>query len=98
MILAEGQAALFGAGALAEVADCGEIGGRRFLGSIDRLVVTHDRVLAVDFKSNRLVPDRAEEVPEGILRQMGAYAALLAQVYPGPAGRGRDPVDGSAPA
>ena len=42
-----------------------------------------DRVLAVDFKSNRVVPDRPEAVPEGILRQMGAYAAALAAVWPG---------------
>ena len=29
------------------------------------------------------VPDRPEGVPEGILRQMGAYAAMLAELYPG---------------
>ena len=53
------------------------------LGAIDRLVVREDEVLAVDFKSNAVVPARAEDTPEGILRQMGAYAAALAQVYPG---------------
>ena len=45
-------------------------------------MVGPDHVLAVDFKSNRVVPQRAADVPEGILRQMGAYAAALAQVYP----------------
>ncbi|MCB1359925.1 MAG: hypothetical protein KDJ96_01975, partial [Rhodobacteraceae bacterium] len=39
--------------------------------------------LAVDFKSNRQVPATAEQVPEGLLRQMGAYAHLLAGLYPG---------------
>jgi ATP-dependent helicase/nuclease subunit A len=73
---------LFGQDALTEAEVSGEIAGRRFLGSIDRLIVEDDRLLAVDFKSNRVVPDRAEDVPEGILRQMGAYAALLEQVYP----------------
>ena len=48
----------------------------------DRLIVTPERVLAVDFKSNRVVPDRPEDTPEGLLRQMGAYAAALKQVYP----------------
>ncbi len=40
-------------------------------------------MLAVDYKSNRVVPTRPEEVPEGLLRQMGAYAEALAQIYPG---------------
>jgi ATP-dependent helicase/nuclease subunit A len=29
-----------------------------------------------------VIPSRATEVPEGLLRQMGAYAAALAQIYP----------------
>ncbi|MFQ8431837.1 double-strand break repair helicase AddA [Amaricoccus sp. W119] len=55
---------------------------RRLLGRIDRLVIGPERVLAVDFKSNRGVPAVPEEVPEGILRQMGAYAAALALIWP----------------
>ena len=51
-------------------------------GTIDRLIVTNSDVLAIDFKSNTTVPSRAEDVPDGILRQMGAYAAMLEQVYP----------------
>ncbi|EGJ23020.1 UvrD-like DNA helicase [Cereibacter sphaeroides WS8N] len=69
--------------ALLEVAVTAEVAGRRLSGTIDRLVVEPDRVLAVDYKTNRVVPDRPEEVPEGILRQMGAYAEALAQIYPG---------------
>jgi ATP-dependent helicase/nuclease subunit A len=53
------------------------------LGVIDRLVVAPGKVLAADFKSNRLVPASPEAVPEGLLRQMGAYRAALAQVFPG---------------
>ena len=52
------------------------------LGTIDRLLIGPDRVLAVDYKSNRVVPKRAEDVPEGILRQMGAYAEALRQLHP----------------
>jgi ATP-dependent helicase/nuclease subunit A len=74
--------ALFAPDALAEVTSTGQLGSQRALGTIDRLTVTPDRVLAVDYKSNRLVPQSPEAVPEGILRQMGAYAALLAQIYP----------------
>ena len=69
--------------------------GRPAEGAIDRLVVGKATVLAVDFKSNRLVPDRPDEVPEAILRQMGAYAALLAQIWPGGAVQTAMLVDGN---
>ena len=79
-------APLFGPGALEEVAisaSLDALGGARVHGTIDRLVVEADRVLAVDFKTNAVVPDPPADVPDGLLRQMGAYAAALSQVYPG---------------
>lgn len=78
-------AAIFAEG-LAEVpisAALPELGGARILGRLDRLLVGPERVLAVDFKSNRAVPGEAGAVPEGILRQMGAYRAALRQIFPG---------------
>ena len=58
------------------------LGGRVVHGTVDLLSVTPDKVVVIDYKSNAIVPDRPEDVPEGILRQMGAYAAMLAEVYP----------------
>jgi len=77
-------APFFAPGTLAEVpisAGIEPVG--RIHGIIDRLLVTPDKVIAVDFKSNRTVPATPAEVPEGLLRQMGAYAAALAQIWPG---------------
>jgi ATP-dependent helicase/nuclease subunit A len=54
----------------------------RLHGVIDRLLVTDDAVIAVDFKTNRTVPASEEQMPEGLLRQMGAYHAMLAKIYP----------------
>jgi ATP-dependent helicase/nuclease subunit A len=76
---------IFGPQALAEVsvsAPLAELDGQRIHGTIDRLIVSDDHVLAVDFKTNASVPDRIEDVPDGLLRQMGAYAAALTQIYP----------------
>jgi len=73
---------LFSPGTLAEVAITACLGGRPLDGIIDRLLVLPDRVLAVDFKTNTVVPDGVADVPEGLLRQMGAYAAALAKIYP----------------
>ena len=51
-------------------------------GRIDRLIVSPTDVLAIDFKSNRIVPPTAEDTPLGILAQMGIYAAALADIFP----------------
>ncbi len=81
-----GMATLLGTGALSEVeltAPLDALGGRIVHGTIDRLLIEADRVLAIDYKSNAVIPARAEDVPDGILRQMGAYAAMLERIYPG---------------
>lgn len=83
---ASGLRDFFGPDALMEVpvsATIDALGGQRILGRIDRLLVRDTEVIALDFKSNREVPDCPENTPEGILRQMGAYSAALAKIYPG---------------
>ena len=77
---------LFNADTLSEVAISAQLeslGNRRIHGVIDRLIIQADHVLAVDFKTNAVVPPDPQTCPEGILRQMGAYAEALAQIYPG---------------
>uniref|UniRef100_UPI003565533E double-strand break repair helicase AddA n=1 Tax=Puniceibacterium confluentis TaxID=1958944 RepID=UPI003565533E len=76
-------APLFATDALIEVsltADVAPLG--RLHGVIDRLIIAPDRITAVDFKTNRTVPHSPEACPDGLLRQMGAYAAMLQSVYP----------------
>ncbi|MFV2003330.1 MAG: 3'-5' exonuclease, partial [Paracoccaceae bacterium] len=79
-------AQLFVAQAMCEVeitAEINQLDGARIRGAIDRLILSGDRVLAIDYKSNKIVPPVARDVPAGILRQMGAYLAALKSVYPG---------------
>jgi len=74
---------VFAPEALVEVPICGNLPGLGAVaGVIDRLLVEENRVTCVDFKSNAVVPASADGVPEGLLRQMGAYLALLRQIYP----------------
>ena len=76
---------LFGAETLAEVAVSAaipEMDNAVMDGIIDRLVVTPDRALIVDFKTNFVVPDAPEKTPDGILRQLGAYRSAVLQIYP----------------
>jgi len=55
---------------------------QQIYGIIDRLVVQEAAVWLVDFKSNAQVPERPAEVPLGLLRQMAAYAEVIARTYP----------------
>jgi ATP-dependent helicase/nuclease subunit A len=63
---------IFAPGSLAEAGFALPFRGRTLLGSIDRLVVGEAEVAVIDYKSNAVVPDHPEQVPEG---------------YPAPAGR-----------
>lgn len=76
---------LFGPDTLAEVdltASILALGDRQIMGTVDRLIVTDSRVLAVDYKTNATVPDSVSTVPDGLIRQMAAYHAALSQIYP----------------
>ena len=77
-------AAIFDAGSRAEVPFSAVIeGGIVVAGTVDRLLVTGDAVLVVDYKTGAQVPAHAEAVAPAYLRQMAAYAAALAVIFPG---------------
>lgn len=74
---------VFGVHSQAEVPIVGRVQGRAVSGQIDRLVVTPDQVLVVDFKTNRPPPRHVDAVAPAYLAQMAAYATLLQQLYKG---------------
>ncbi|URW76308.1 double-strand break repair helicase AddA [Sphingomonas donggukensis] len=73
---------LFGPDSLAEAPIAATVGGSVIAGTVDRLVVADDAVRVVDFKTGRRVPATAADIPPYHLRQMGAYAAALAVIFP----------------
>lgn len=73
---------IFSPDTLAEVPFTAPLGKSILQGTIDRLIVGPKAVQVIDFKSNMQVPPTPDQVPEGILRQMGAYVAALAAIYP----------------
>ncbi|MGY6551566.1 MAG: double-strand break repair helicase AddA [Erythrobacter sp.] len=75
-------AAIFGPDALAEVPLAAIIGGVVVSGTADRLLVTADEVVVVDFKTTRRPPGDAAAIPPATLRQMAAYVAALEAIYP----------------
>jgi len=74
--------ALFGPDALAEAPLAGVVNGVVVAGTVDRLLITPDSVLVVDFKTTRRAPSAQSRIPEAHLRQMAAYRAVLASIFP----------------
>ena len=79
-------APLFGPSSRAEVPLAGLVetaaGPQVISGQVDRLLVEDRTISLVDFKTQRPAPSTPESVPRYYLRQMAAYRALLAEIYP----------------
>ena len=75
-------APIWGPDAQAEVPVVGLIGGRALSGQIDRIVVTSERVLIVDYKTVRPPPRSEDEVAAVYLQQLASYRAALERIYP----------------
>jgi len=73
---------IFAANSMAEVPIIGEVEGKIISAKIDRLVIEPDRVIIVDYKTNRPAAQTLDEVPELYLKQLSAYKLLLAKMYP----------------
>ena len=76
-------APLFGPHGRAEQPLSGLVGGAVVSGIVDRMAVLPERVLLADYKTNRDAPARPEDTPVLYLRQMAAYRALVAAIFPG---------------
>ncbi|MFN0219083.1 MAG: double-strand break repair helicase AddA [Hyphomicrobium sp.] len=83
-------AALFGPGSRSEVAISASLPrprgagpALRLSGQIDRLAVTADSVLIIDYKTNRPPPHDVAGVADAYLFQLAAYILALREIYPG---------------
>jgi ATP-dependent helicase/nuclease subunit A len=80
-------AEIFAPGSRAEVPIVGRIprpGGEPIpvAGQVDRLVVSGDAVLIADYKSDRTVPEKLDDV-QPYVAQLALYRAVLMRIYPG---------------
>ena len=77
-------AALFGTDSLAEAPIAAVVGeGIVVSGTVDRLLVTPDRIQVVDFKTGRQAPATVADIPPYHARQMAAYVEALQVIFPG---------------
>jgi len=80
-------AEIFAPGSRAEVPIVGRIaragrGQILIAGQVDRLAVTGDTVLIADYKTDRIVPGKLDEVAPYVT-QLALYRAVLTSVFPG---------------
>lgn len=66
----------------AEVPIIGEIDGKIMSAKIDRLIVLENKVLIVDYKTNRPAARTTADVPPAYLKQMSDYKRLMQHIYP----------------
>ncbi|ARM86396.1 double-strand break repair helicase AddA type protein [Rhizobium sp. CIAT894] len=82
-----GLQAVLGTQAQPEVSIMGTLTleGRRYAvsGRIDRLAVLADRVVILDYKTNRVPPATEEAIPFAHRAQLAIYREILAPLYPG---------------
>ena len=52
-------------------------------GQVDRLIASDKAVLVVDYKTDRVVPERLDDVPAAYVAQLALYRAVLTRIYPG---------------
>lgn len=75
-------AAVFGENSKAEVPVMGLVDDRIISGQIDRLVVEKERVMIIDFKTNRPAAKTVDDVPKAYVKQLAAYRELTTKIYP----------------
>lgn len=73
---------IFGEDSRAEVPIIGEVDGKIISAQIDRLIVKKDKIIIVDFKTNRPARKTPEETPEVYINQLKTYEKLLSLIYP----------------
>lgn len=73
---------LFGPCSQGEVPIMGRVGDFLLSGQIDRLVMTEDHILCIDFKTHTHVPEGLDHIPQTYMRQMALYQVALSQIYP----------------
>jgi ATP-dependent helicase/nuclease subunit A len=78
---------VFTAHAQSEVSIMGtlELDGRQYAvsGRVDRLAVLADRVVILDYKTNRVPPETEDDVPYAHKAQLAIYREILKPLYPG---------------
>lgn len=73
---------IFGKNSQAEVPVVAIVDGEVVFGQIDRLVINHDKIIIVDYKTSRKPPISTDKIPKRYLKQMELYKKSIQKIYP----------------
>lgn len=76
-------AAVFSPASRAEAPIVGLVRGKAIRGVVDRLAVERDRVIVLDFKTDRPAPTDAAAAPDAYVMQLALYREVLRKIFPG---------------
>ena len=72
---------LFGENAHSEVPIMGEIDGQIISAQIDKLVISAQKIIIVDYKTNRPAAKALADTPKVYIKQLETYAKLVSKIY-----------------
>ncbi|ANP46655.1 double-strand break repair helicase AddA [Candidatus Viadribacter manganicus] len=75
-------AAVFSSASRAEAPIIGEVRGKAVRGVVDRLAVEHERVIVLDYKTDRPSPTDAAAAPDSYVMQLALYREVLRKIFP----------------
>ncbi len=76
-------AAVFSPSSRAEAPIVGDVAGKAVRGVVDRLAVEGDRVIVLDFKTDRPAPTDVAAAPDAYVLQLALYREVLRKIFPG---------------
>jgi len=76
-------AAVFGSKSRPEAPIIGDVAGHAVRGIVDRLIIEDDRILVLDFKTDRPAPTDADKAPDAYVLQLALYREVLRRIFPG---------------
>ncbi|MFZ2029295.1 MAG: 3'-5' exonuclease, partial [Vitreimonas sp.] len=76
-------APLFGANSRPEQPIIGDVDGRLVRGIVDRLAIDNERVMILDYKTDRPAPENPDKAPDAYVVQLALYRNVLRKIFPG---------------
>ncbi|MGE0743250.1 MAG: UvrD-helicase domain-containing protein, partial [Hyphomonadaceae bacterium] len=75
-------ASVFGPTSRAEAPIVGEAAGKIISGIVDRLLVDDERVIVLDYKTDRPAPTEEAKAPDSYVLQLALYREVLRKIFP----------------
>lgn len=73
---------IFGENSFSEVPVFGEVEGKIISAQMDKLVILPEKIMIIDYKTNRPAAQTLDQTPKNYIIQLDTYAKLIKKIYP----------------